>query len=323
MPPPSKPPPCLVGVDPLGRHYTLIVPSRAERPGALGNSLGRSDCPFCPGHETQTPPALATLTDKGGSWSARLVPNRYPAVQSMDQPLKSVLRGIHEVVIETPNHATDWAYPPAKETESLWQLILQRIESIRAMPKIQTLAWFKNKGSSAGASLEHPHSQIMGTCLKSPGQKRTDRKAANHFRKFKIPWLAQQLHLEKKHRKRMVFCEEGLAVFCPESIRCPFGLWIVPQKPIDPLAPTVKEAPSLARVLGQTLQRFQSVHGNHAPYNLVLHLRMPSNVPGFCWYVELLPRLSQFAGWEWATETFIHPVLPEDAAKAYRERTPF
>ncbi|MSR80005.1 MAG: DUF4931 domain-containing protein [Gemmataceae bacterium] len=241
----------------------------------------------------------------------------------MEQPLATGILGIHEVVIETPIHASDWAYPTSKNIEGLWQLILKRIQDLRAMPKIQTLAWFKNQGTLAGASLEHPHSQIMGTCLKSPGQIRTDRKAANHFRKHGIPWLAQLLQREKAHRKRMVYCGEGFAAFCPESIRCPFGLWIVPQKPRDPLAPTVNEATSLARVLGQTLQRFQTVHGKHAPYNLVLHMRMPGTVPGFGWYVELLPRLSQFAGWEWATETFIHPVRPEDAAKAYRERTPF
>ncbi|MCY2946507.1 MAG: hypothetical protein NT142_18595 [Planctomycetota bacterium] len=318
MPPLTpKTPKCLVGIDPLGRHYTLIVPSRADRPGAIGNAIDRLDCPFCKGQEAQTPTPVATLT-KGGSWSARIVPNRYPAVQSMDHPHKTGLMGIHEVVIETPNHAPDWAYPQSPETESLWQLILKRIQDHRAIPKIKTLAWFKNQGTSAGASLEHPHSQILGTCLKSPAQKQTDRMAANLFRKQGIPWLAQQLQREKAHRKRMVFCEEGFAVFCPDSIRCPFGLWIVPQKPRDPLAPAVIEASSLARVLGQTLRRFQTVHGSLAPYNLVLHLRMPGTVPGFRWYVELLPRLSQFAGWEWATETFIHPVLPEDAAKAYR-----
>jgi UDPglucose--hexose-1-phosphate uridylyltransferase len=325
----SGSPQCFTGADPLGRHFTIISPSRAERPGALasgvltGDDFSRPDphekCPFCPGNENETPPSTAFQSDKTGAWIGRIVPNRFPAVYAKGVSDPNAIFGVHEVVIETPGHNPGWAYPEAPDTAALWEMILLRIREHRENRDLKTLVWFKNQGASAGASLEHPHSQILGTSLESPAQKRTNRLAAADWRREGSSWLARLVAREKKARKRMVFSREGFSVFCPESIRSPYGLWLVPDTYEDPLCPTLGEAIPFSRVLGETLRRFQVVHGVDAPFNLVLHLRMPGKYPGFGWYLEVLPRLSQFAGWEWATETFIHPVKPSDAAKAYRE----
>ena len=276
-------------------------------------------CPFCPGRENETPPPTAFLSDKTGAWIGRIVPNRYPAVYGKKTAQEKGIFGVHEVVIETPDHDPGWVYPECPNTVALWEMILLRIREHRENRDWRTLVWFKNQGSSAGASLEHPHSQILGTSVESPAQKRTDRLAAADWRREGSGWLSRLVAEEKKARKRMVFAEEGFLVFCPESIRSPYGLWIVPGVYEDPLCPTLGEAGPLSRALGATLKKFQAVHGVRAPFNLVLHLRMPGKYLGFGWYLEVLPRLSQFAGWEWATETFIHPVKPSDAAKAYRE----
>ena len=323
---PRKPrsPQCSKGEDPLGRHFTIISPARSERPNAMGQSVlvgadTLDPCPFCPGRENETPPPTAFLSDKTGAWIGRIVPNRYPAVYGKKTAQEKGIFGVHEVVIETPDHDPDWVYPECPNTVALWEMILLRIREHRENRDWKTLVWFKNQGSSAGASLEHPHSQILGTSVESPAQKRTDRLAAADWRREGSGWLSRLVAEEKKARKRMVFAEEGFLVFCPESIRSPYGLWIVPGVYEDPLCPTLGEAGPLSRALGATLKKFQAVHGVRAPFNLVLHLRMPGKYLGFGWYLEVLPRLSQFAGWEWATETFIHPVKPSDAAKAYRE----
>jgi UDPglucose--hexose-1-phosphate uridylyltransferase len=286
---------------------------------ALGKGDAPDSCPFCLGNENETPPPSAFLSDKSGAWIGRIVPNRFPAVYAKGVGDPKGIFGVHEVVIETPLHDPGWVYPENLNTGALWEMILLRIREHRENRDLKTLVWFKNQGASAGASLEHPHSQILGTSLESPAQKRTDRLAAADWRREGSAWLGRLAAEEKKARKRMVFAEEGFSVFCPESIRSPYGLWIVPGVYEDPLCPTLGEAAPFSRVLGETLRRFQVVHGIHAPFNLVLHLRMPGKYPGFGWYLEVLPRLSQFAGWEWATETFIHPIKPSDAAKAYRE----
>jgi UDPglucose--hexose-1-phosphate uridylyltransferase len=287
--------------------------------GPLGDGDALEPCPFCPGNENETPPSTAFLSDKTGAWIGRIVPNRYPAVNGNKTAGAKGIFGVHEVVIETPLHDPGWVYPGCPNTVAVWEMILLRLREHRDNRDLKTLVWFKNQGASAGASLEHPHSQILGTSMESPAQKRTDRLAAADWRREGSAWLSRMVAEEKKARKRMVLAEEGFSVFCPESIRSPYGLWIVPGVYEDPLCPTLGEAAPFSRVLGETLRRFQVVHGIHAPFNLVLHLRMPGKYPGFGWYLEVLPRLSQFAGWEWATETFIHPINPSDAAKAYRE----
>ena len=172
-------------IDPVSGRQVLMAPDRSQRPvhlrveptasrteGRLAADEARAACPFCAGRESQTPPAAFEATDEAGAWQVRVVPNLYPAISA---PL-----GAHEVVIESPQHVTDWhAMSPAELT----RVVLTYRDRLRAHQEHARAAYvsvFKNAGAEAGASLPHVHSQILrasGGSGRSPGGTQRRREA--------------------------------------------------------------------------------------------------------------------------------------------------
>ena len=167
--------------DPISDHWVIIAPNRARRPEQFaGDSNARIPrrCPFCRGHEGDTPPAVAAYDADGRSadslaWQVRVVPNKYPAVAQADSRLTERSGffetrpgvGIHEVIIEAPDHILSFSALEPSQAALVFRAYRDRLRHLRENPSIAYAQVFKNSGPAAGASLEHAHSQLIATSV--------------------------------------------------------------------------------------------------------------------------------------------------------------
>ena len=281
---------------PLTGRVSLIAPQRDARPHQDENPL--LPCPFCPGHERETPPAVATLSGDAG-WQVRVVPNRFPAV-CPDAPAF----GYHEVVIEGRNHVSS----PVEFSDELLADILRlhkdRLLALAADARIQYVTIFRNVGAAAGASLAHSHSQIVATPFVPPALRAELALAGSP-----CGWCELLAH-ETTH----VAANDGFAAVCPPAPRFPYETWILPRTHASHY-----ERETNFAALAQLLKRVLAALGP-VPFNLLLKTAPPKETSLYHWHLELLPRTTTPAGFEWATGAFIHGVSPERAAAELRRR---
>jgi len=320
------------GLDPLARALSIYAPARANRPGAfhipkIAETESLSRCPFCPGHEDETPPEwIASREAPGSPWQARIFPNRFAAVPSFGSVARGSeahgaesLYGFHDVVIESARHDPLTIFAPKQHATRLWEMILGRLGTLSADPRVAHLVWFRNQGSPAGASLEHPHSQIIGINRMPPGIAARNAAAKRFYSKHRKSWVQESRSVASRGKKRIVLDDEGLTVLCPESSRVCYEMQVIPRRPRNHCLPQTQEAAGLANVLRRSIAALQCVSRPEVPFNMTLQISPPRTGSWFTWHVEILPRMSQVAGWEWATGSFINPIPPDVAAKRLRE----
>ena len=329
---PSPPPPQLL-CDPLSQATVFLAPQRGLRPIELGDAGSSPDarqpmgCPFCRGHETLAPPSVLALPSEG-VWQARVVPNRYPivaerlgvAVQSAPEELAARAAnrpavGMHEVLIESPEHHTRVEAIPAATWGTAWCASRQRLEAFAACPQLRWGMVFKNAGPRAGASLAHAHSQLVGL----------DFVPAVVEHKLALVRKDAGLHervLAEAHREQRVWGEVGgLVAFVPAAARQPFESCIMPQA-ADPFFHTasndsIAAIASLTRLYAQRLSSLTS----SSDYNWWLHQASfhPHPPRGWHWHLEIMPRLTQLAGFELGTGCHITTMPPATAAALLRD----
>ncbi|MHB8984297.1 MAG: galactose-1-phosphate uridylyltransferase, partial [Carboxydocellales bacterium] len=167
--------------DPVSGNWVIIASERGKRPSDYAepnDSKKGGFCPFCYGNENKTPPEVLAYRTPGlaanqSGWSVRVVPNKFAAVQvggelcpqgdNLCQTMNAI--GIHEVVIENPEHDTTLGHLSQAQAESVVRALVQRYRDISQDPRIGYIQIFKNSGGVAGASLEHPHWQIIAIPL--------------------------------------------------------------------------------------------------------------------------------------------------------------
>jgi UDPglucose--hexose-1-phosphate uridylyltransferase len=285
-------------LDPVTGHWAILAPERALRPDEASGRTG--PCVFCPGQEAETPPEVARLPGPAG-WRARVVPNKYPAVDQASG-------GVHEVVIESARHVTSFAALTEDEVIDVLRLWQDRICALGEAGQ----AWvviFKNEGAPAGASIEHVHSQVVGLRLPTPGAVLR----AAMFRPSGCPICADT------DPARAVADLDGYSARAPLAPRFPHEVRIAPaahrlrfeQEGRDSMR-------SLARLLLDVLGRLRRILGGF-PYNLALQTFSGPQHGDAHWYLEILPRTSRPGGFEWGTGTFINTASPEESARRLRE----
>ncbi len=332
--------------DPIRNQWVIIAPERAKRPSDGKSSLFAApspkipeDCPFCPGNENMTPPAAAEALDAEGSWRVRVIPNKFPALQAYDDLERAVVHGMfdrmngvgdHEVIIETPDHNKELPDLDIDQLKVVVDMYVQRLRQLMSRPSSRYVLLFKNHGSEAGASLLHPHSQIVATPI-VPTEVRTQLNTAKtYYDRTKRCLFCDVMLAELEATHRIVDDKHGFVVRAPYASRFPFELRIVPrQHQHDFTMISDKDRYGLALTLKQTLTRLRTLLGD-VPYNFVLqtapHPIPRPGKPGYWttlsydyhWRLEILPRLTTIAGFEWGTGLYINPVPPERAAESLR-----
>jgi UDPglucose--hexose-1-phosphate uridylyltransferase len=325
--------------DPVVGRWVIISSERARRPSDFGPEPVQpklTSCAFCAGHEDKTPPEIiaarpAWTEPNTPGWAYRVVPNKFPALR-IEGKLEGTAEGLfdrmegigaHEVVIETPDHQASLATLPLEAVTDVLRAYRQRVLDLKRDGRFQYILVFKNHGESAGASLEHPHSQLIATpIIPIMVTEELTGSAEYYGRKERCVWcdIVQQ---ERRHRRRLIQDRDGYAVIAPFAPRFPFETWILPGGHRSAFEESDDDdLRCLAGVLQDFLRRMNRVL-NHPPFNFMLHTA-PLHEPApdhFHWHLEVIPKLTRVAGFEWGSGFFINPVAPEDAATALREST--
>lgn len=326
--------------DPLNRRWVIISSERAARPTdfkletAPVNDIDK--CPFCEGRETQTPPEIFAFRRPGTApntpgWRVRVVSNKFPALRIEGDTERTNVGifsrmdgvGAHEVIVETTEHHSHLGLLPVDQLADVIRAYLNRYRDLKNDPRFEYALLFRNHGRTAGASLSHPHSQLIALPV-VPKRAREELEAAERYfgRQGQCIYCAM-LTQEEDARERVVWQNEHFIVLEPYASRFPFETWILPkvhQADFGNLAPEL-EVP-LAQSLRETLYRLHTCL-NNPPYNFIVHTSPYRNgtAHAYHWHIEIIPRLTQVAGFEWGSGFYINTVPPEDAARYLREVT--
>jgi UDPglucose--hexose-1-phosphate uridylyltransferase len=290
-------------VDELSGERVIIAPGRALRPNTFrvpGESQPPTDatCPFCHGNELETPPEVARIgpgaPDSPG-WRVRVVPNKFPIVGDG-------VVGAHEVVILSPAHDADFAALSAAACADVLFALRDRAR-FHLDCGLEYAQPFVNHGNTAGASIRHPHAQLVALDFVPP-------KVEARMKSFTVDALAR----DQQH----IVASGPVSVWCPRASLSPFftRVALADARPRFDQA-TDDETRAVAEALRDTIARMHSVLGDPS-YNVVFETA-PVEVDGpFHWWVDVIPRLTVMAGFEFGTGVWVNVVAPADAADALR-----
>lgn len=316
-------------LDPLTGRWVVVSTNRSGRIGAFrgeGRALGANggNCPFCPGNEEETLPALVTY-GPGGHWLVRVVPNRYPAfdepgggmVVTHLGPVYTQARsaGIHEVLVFSPEHAGSWDLLADAQLDLVMRAIRDRVLEHASTPGLRYSQVIVNSGRDAGASVEHPHAQLLG--MPFVPRELADEQAG--FARFEGSCLlCTTVRAEEDQQHRMVDSDPVVSVFCPFWGGSPYELLIVPRRHGAHLHEAPEdEVATVGRAIRTALRRLLASVGPVA-YNLVFHSAPYRTAGMFHWHVHLIPKLTTPAGFEFGTGVMVNVVAPEAAATELR-----
>ena len=325
--------------DPIVGRWVIISTERAGRPrDFLEDTHARQPvadiCPFCPGQERLTPREVLAYRPQESppnspGWTVRVVPNKFPALQvEGDMGREGIglydrMNGIgaHEVIIETPDHKAALADVPPKHVEDILWAYRDRMVDLKRDLRFRFILIFKNHGAAAGATLEHSHSQLIALPVVPTSVLDEIEGCRNHFQQKERCIYCDIIRQELTDRVRIVADNSEFIVMTPFAPRFAFEMWILPKRHAAYFEESQKtQFELLARILAEALKRMDKILSRPA-YNFILHTSPFHEKTGdyYHWHVELIPKLTQVAGFEWGTGFYINPVTPEEAAKFLRE----
>jgi len=290
------------------------------------------NCPFCPGHEKMTPPEIfalrPTATEPDGpGWTIRVVPNKFPALQekyasspgapSAAQPAL----GRHEVLIESPQHNISFDQHPFEQARQICHTLRRRYLIHQKDRHIRLISIFNNHGRSSGASLSHPHFQIMAQQIIPSRLTDQLRHCQNYLQQQQQNVFDVVIQKELSEKSRLVAENNFFAAFCPYASMTTYELYLAPKINQSHFGMITDEMLNDFTHLLQHVLKHLRHNLNDPDYNLVIHTAPSDNLdyPGFRWYVQLYPRLNAPGGFELATDIYINTLTPESAAHTYRE----
>lgn len=327
--------------DPLSERWVIFAEGREARPNEFERVERRRAhvrCPFCAGHESDTPPPLSLYgapdgegghaNHNGAGWLVRVVPNKYPALlahgraepdaQGLYTACDAV--GVHEVIIESPRHVSSLSQLTPAEAQWLMVAYADRLRALAELPECRYALTFKNVGPEAGASIEHAHSQVVATTM-VPSEVAQELTASRRlFRQRRRCFFCQVIEDELTYGLRLAATSDRFVAVCPYASRVPYEVWVLPREHashFEQQAPDALE--ELAGFLQRVIARLESRHPQLA-YNYFIHTAPfdTGRLRYYHWHIEVFPRLATTAGFEWGAGYFINPVPPEQAAANLR-----
>jgi len=278
------------------QRWVIISPGRTKRPadappgGTIADKPDASVCPFCVGHEATTPPEVYRIgpgeKDKPG-WDVRVVPNKYP------------ITDIHEVIIHSPNDDDDIEKLPLEQVTKILRAYRDRY---RAHTSDGQVLIFCNHGAHAGASLKHPHAQLVV--------------------------VPKQINLDALTREpiaNVVTENTGYITYCPDFSQWPFEKWIAPRDEGSRFGDVDdSQLSDLAMILQGAIQSIEAIYQD-AQFNYI-HPGVPFDYNyyiyhGTNWFIRIIPRFIHRAGFELGTGLNVNVVDPAEAARFLKEKS--
>jgi len=319
----------------ITREWVIIATERAKRPDDFRQKRERKylpehdkNCPFCPGNENKTPGEIMKVTSDG-SWKIRVTPNKFSALnlegerKRVNDRLKHLVTGVgrHEVIIESNLHNAPTALMPVNDVADILKIYKNRFLDIYKDPRTEHVIIFKNNGEKAGTSIVHPHSQIVGTPV-TPLQIR-DRidEAVRYFDNTGECLMCATVKTEIEEQNRIILDTKHFVAFIPYAALSPFHTWIFPKKHNASFGDiSAEEIADLAYNLKTVLTKIYEGLDN-PDYNYVIRSESPkeSGSEYFHWYMSIVPRVIQSAGFELGSGMYINTSLPEESAEFLRK----
>lgn len=320
--------------DPVTGRWVIISTTRSRRPSdftqtrGLPKSNGR--CPFCRGHEADTPPEILSYRESGnGHWNLRVVPNKFPALRvegMLDREGEGLYDrmtgvGAHEVIIESPEHKVSLADLPEKRVEDLFWAFRDRILDLKRDSRLRYVLLFKNHGEAAGASLEHSHSQIIALPV-VPIQVQEEIDGGRRYYSFKERCVfCDIVRQESNDGARVILETDEVLVISPYAPRFPFETWVLPRahnSHFETAHPSLIQ--NVAWAMRAIIRKIEKVLEQPA-YNFLIHTAPIHAAPldHYHWHLEIIPRLTRVAGFEWGAGFYINPTPPEESAQFLRD----
>jgi UDPglucose--hexose-1-phosphate uridylyltransferase len=322
--------------DPVTGRWVIISTERIKRPTDFQlertSVIREEHCPFCAGHEDMTPPEVFAFRNgserNAPGWDLRVVPNKFPALQvegSLDREGEGLFDrmngiGAHEVIIETPDHRKNLALMSEPEIERVFWAFRERVIDLKRDLRFRYIVVFKNHGAPAGATLEHSHSQLIALPIVPNFVREEVEGARRHFAAKERCVFCDIIRQEVTAGRRIVHENADIVALAPYASRFPFEMWLLPKSH----GARFEDAPrqvyeSLSRMLKWVLARMNRALES-PPYNLIIHSSPLSEETGefYHWHMELMPKLTRTAGFEWGTGFYINPTSPEEATEVMR-----
>ncbi len=318
------------------KEWVIIATERAKRPEELATHRATQpapgfveSCPFCPGNESKTPPeVLRYPANLAEPWSVRAIPNKFAALSSEVQPTRSLqhLRrridgfGFHEVIIDSPDHSRCMPLLPDAHVAGIIRAYRERYRTLSVDRRVNHITIFKNHGADAGASLQHPHSQLIATPVIPSQVRHRLHEARRHYDDAGECMFCHMVEREVEDQTRIVIKGEHFVAMEVFAAATPFATHIFPLRHMASFGEISDlEIADLARVLRALLAKIY-VGLENPDLNFTIRSGPVDNAGArhFHWYVSVIPRLTRVAGFELGSGMFINTVLPEAAADFLR-----
>ncbi|MBW2964591.1 galactose-1-phosphate uridylyltransferase [Candidatus Woesearchaeota archaeon] len=306
-------------------RWVIIAEGRGKRPhefksdeNIYADDPGAEKCFFCPGNENMTPPEIGRLKDNGSSWKTRWFANKFAAVDKTGNPTVNTADnfftysdayGNHEVLVGTPDHKKQMSDLSEDEIMNILKVYANRIGELSNQPNIKYVCVFKNEGKKAGTSIVHAHSQLVSLNI-IPPEVQNKLEATKRF--GRCPYC-DIIKIEAKSL-RHIHEDDNFVVFAPYASRFNFETWIFPKSHYKTLMDfSDDELFDLAAAIKRVLRKLKELNAN---YNIVIYYAPKGEDLHF--HIEILPRISTWAGFEFGSGIVINTVSPEEAAKFYK-----
>ena len=326
--------------DPIVGRWVIVDtdhPSKPEDFEHEPHTWREGTCPFCYGNESQTPPEIDSIRDPHtkpdtSGWQVRVVPNKFPALQiegDLDRRGLGIYDmsngiGAHEVLIDSPYHHKDIPDLLNQEIENIISMLCRRAIDLIKDKRFKYIMVFKNYGPSAGASLEHPHTQTIALPMVPKNVVEEIKGSHNYFEYRERCIFCDMIRQETQEKERIILENKYFLAFCPFVSRFPFEIWIIPKRHNGYFChmPT-EEIPALASILKDTVSKVKNVFAGPA-YNFIVHSSPVNGDVGggidyYHWHIEFMPKLTRVAGFEWGSGFYVVSTSPELAAKYLKE----
>lgn len=328
------------------REWVIVATERATKPMDFVSTAPQAavpereeTCPFCPGNEALSGPESFAIRPEGSQagepgWRVRVVPNKYPALapspncaiiphRAMNGPYMQMEGcGYHEVIVEHPRHDRTLATMSVGEVHTILQAYWERYHQLAPDCNNLLMTIFRNYGEKAGASLRHPHSQLITTGIVPLQVRMRLYEAQRYFDDVGTCAYCDILRYERTAQERLIQENDGFAVFAPYASAVPYEIWVMPKRHRASFGDIPKEElGGWAEALQGALARLARLLGD-PDYNTVLQTApYPlAAVPFYHWHMQIIPHLkTKRAGFEIGSGIGINIVSPEAAAKALRE----
>jgi len=334
--------------DPVVGYWTIISTERSRRPIEYRPPLAMEErwCPFCEGREKETGVEIDSIRRPGSDpnspgWDVRVILSKRPllanasaAIERFGAGVYDLMDGIgqHELIIESPRHEHDLDEMSVETIEKVIQVYIRRIHHMGSDPRFKYALLFKNHGLISGSAkdlIRHSRSQIIGLPITPKRVKEELLSTRKYYERRDRCVFCDIMRQEKQTALRIVAENEHFFAFCPYASRTPFETWILPKKHSADFAHLPPaHFKDFARMLKECLSKIRNLLDD-PPYNFILHtapfrhrkreVYWKTIEEDYHWYLQISPRLTKNAGFEWGTGIHINPTPPEEAALLLRQ----